>query len=208
MDEEYRVEVELNDADHGYSLRERLRALDLDDKARELLGRGVVVTRDGSRLFLYAPTEPQARGAERIVGDLALAEGVTADVRVTRWHDVEEAWKDASVPLPSSPEEVDAERRAHEAAEIAEAATDGEYDWTLAVHFPSRRGALDLARRLASEGYPVTHRWRYVLIGAATEDAANDLAAELRASLADDVDVRVEVDLSDLARSPLQFLSF
>ena len=51
MDDGFRVEVELDDDEHGYSIRERLRALDLDDRARERLGRGVLVTRDGPRLF-------------------------------------------------------------------------------------------------------------------------------------------------------------
>jgi hypothetical protein len=208
MDEEYRVEVELDDPEHGYSVRERLRALDLDDKARDRLGRGVVVTRDGARLFLYTTTESQGHEAERVVRELVAAEGLTADTRLARWHEVEEAWKDASVPLPESADDVAAERQAHEAAELAEAATEGEYDWTVVVHLPARRAALDLARRVAAEGYPVTHRWRYVIIGVVTEEAANELASELRASLIDKADVRVEVDLSDVARSPLQFLPF
>jgi hypothetical protein len=208
VDDEYRVEVELDDAEHGYSLGERLRALDLDEKARGRLGRGVVVTRDGSRVFLYARTEQQGDEAERIVRELVDAEGLTADTRLTRWHEVEEAWKEASIPLPATPEDVAAERRAHEAAERAEAAEEGEYDWNVVVHLPARRDALDLARELAAAGRPVQQRWRYVVVGAVTQEAAEGLASELRSSLPDEADVRVEVDLSDVARSPLQFLPF
>ena len=54
QDEEFRVEVELDDDEHHLSLARRLRAVDLDDEARERLGSRVVVTRDGSHLFLYA----------------------------------------------------------------------------------------------------------------------------------------------------------
>jgi len=95
------VEVELDDDEHGYSIGERLRALDLDDKARERLGGGLMVTRDGPRLFLYAASEAQAREAEHVVRSLVEADELTAEIRVTRWHPVEEAWKDVSIPLPS-----------------------------------------------------------------------------------------------------------
>ena len=63
MHDEFRVEVELDDAERGYSFGERLRALDLDDTARERLGDGVMVTRDGSRLFVYAASDSEAREA-------------------------------------------------------------------------------------------------------------------------------------------------
>ena len=207
MDEEYRVEVELGDPEHGYSLRERLRALDLDDKARERLGRGVMVTRDGPRLFLYADSEAQARDAEQVVRDLVDAEELSAEVRVTRWHEIEEAWKDASIPLPASAQEAAAEYAAREAAEVAEAQIEGEYDWSVVVHLHERNAAIDLARRLKGESHPVQRRWRYVIVGVVTEERANELAAQLR-SERPDADVRVEVDLSDVARSPLQFLPF
>src|SRR4029450_7948612 len=63
--EDFRVEVELGGGGHGYSLRERLRALNLDDEARERLGKNVVVTRDGSRLFPDAVGGGQGREGER-----------------------------------------------------------------------------------------------------------------------------------------------
>lgn len=208
MPEEYRVEIELDDPEHGYSIRERLQALDLDDRARERLGQGVLVTRDGSRLFLYASGESQAREAERVVRELVASEKLTAETCVTRWHEVEEAWKDASLPLPETAAEVAAEAAAREAAEAAEAKAEGEYDWNVVVHLSGRRPALELARRLADEGHPVTHRWRYVVVSAVTEERAQELADRLRPELPDDADVRIEVDLSDVARSPLQFLPF
>ena len=109
MPEDFRVEVELDDEAHGYSLRERMRALDLDDAARARLGKNVVVTRDGSRLFLYAVDEVQVREAEQVIRSMVDAEGLTADIRVTRWHPVEEDWKDLSVALPRTPDEEQAE---------------------------------------------------------------------------------------------------
>ena len=208
MDEEYRVEVELDDAEHGYSTGERLRALDLDDDARDRLGKKVMVTRDGSRLFLYATTEAHAREAEHVVRDLVESDELTAEIRVTRWHPVEEAWKDASMPLPATPADQEAELAAREAAEVREAEIEGEYDWHVVVRLPGRGDAVALAERLAAEGAAVRRRWRYVTVGVLTEEHAWELAEGLRTELPDDADIRVEANLSDVTRSPLQFLPF
>jgi hypothetical protein len=208
MGEEYRVEVELDDPEQGYSIGERLRAVDLDDAARERLGRKIMVTRDGSRLFLYATTEADAREAERVVRGLVAADELTADIRVTRWHPVEEAWKDASIPLPATAAEQEAERAARETAEAREAEIEGELDWHVVVHLAGRGDAVALADRLAAEGAAVRRRWRYVTVGVLTEDRAWDLADRLRTELPADADIRVEANLSDVAHSPLQFLPF
>jgi hypothetical protein len=208
MGEEYRVEVELDDPEHGYSIGERLRAVDLDDAARERLGRKIMVTRDGSRLFLYATTEADAREAERVVRGLVAADELTADIRVTRWHPVEEAWKDVAVPLPATAAEQEGELAARDAAEAREAEIEGALDWHVVVHLAARGDAVTLADRLAAEGAAVRRRWRYVTVGVLTEERAWDLADRLRGELPDDADIRVEANLSDVAHSPLQFLPF
>ena len=208
MTDEFRVEVELDDAEHGYSIRELLRALDLDDDARERLGQGVAVTRDDSRVFLYADSEEPAREAARIVQELAEADGLTAEIRLTRWHPVEEAWKDASLPLPETREQQEAEYAAREAAEADEALREGSFDWTVAVELSSRDRAKEIATSLAAEGTAVARRWRYVVAGVLTEELAEELAARIRLELEDGEEARVEADLSDVAGSPLHFLSF
>jgi hypothetical protein len=208
MSEEFRVEVELDDPEHGFSIGERLRALDLDEDARRRLGGGVMVTRDGSRLFAYAATEDEARGAERTIRDLVEADDPTAEIVVTRWNEVEEAWKDASIPLPETSEEQRAARAALEASEAREAEAEGRYDWEVVMRMPSRDAAAELARRLRAEGIPVRRRWRYVAAGAPTEERARELAERLRAELPADVEVELDIDLADVTRSPLQFLPF
>jgi len=112
--EEFRVEVELDDDEHHLTLGERLRAVDLDDEARDRLGSRVIVTRDGSHLFLYAQSQASCEEAERVVRELITEDGLTAVVRSTRWHPVEEDWKDITEPLPSTPEELEAEARARD----------------------------------------------------------------------------------------------
>lgn len=177
--EDWRVEVELNDQEHGYSLGERLRALDLDDDARERLGRRVIVTRDGSKLFLYTTTEAEANEAARVVQELAAADRLTAEVRKTQWHPVEEAWKDPSVPLPRSDEDRERELERREADQEA----TGDYDWYVHVHAPDRGAADELERRLRDRDFSVERRWRYLTIGAASEEQIEEITATIRDGL-------------------------
>lgn len=188
MSDEWRVEVELGDEQGHLTLGERLRSIDLDDEARERLGDRVIVTRDGTRMFLYAGTEEQAREADRVARELVASEGLTAEIALTRWHPVEEAWKDASVPLPSTDEERAAEEQRHEAAETRA----GQDEWEVRVDLPSLRDTLDLAGRLEDEGLDVHRRWKHVLVGAPTEDRAAELAERIRSQASPEAQVHVE----------------
>ena len=208
MAEDFRVEVELDDEAHGYPLCERLRALNLDDEARDRLGRNVVVTRDGSRMFAYTNTEAQAREAERVISGLVAEEGLSADLAVTRWHPVAEEWRDASLPLPDTGDEEQVEYEEREAAERREAAEEGEFDWHVVAELRSRDAAGDLSRKLSDDGLPVTRHWRYVTVGAVTEERAEELAERLRAELGESGDVWVEAHLDDDAFRPFQFIGF
>ena len=208
MDDEFQIEIDLDDAAHGYDLRERLRARDLDDEGRERLGRDIMVTRDGSRIFLYAGTEEQAREAERTMRALVEEDGLTADIAVTRWHPVEEAWKDAAIPLPTTAEEDQAEYEAREAAAAEEARQTHEYDWHVVVGgLPGRDEARVVATRLENDGLQVAQRWRYVVVGALTEEQAEEIADRLRSELPD-ADVSVEVNLNELRLPQFLFLPF
>jgi hypothetical protein len=167
--EDWRVEVELNDEQHGYSLGEWLRAFDLDDAARERLGRHVIVSRDGSKLFLYTSTQDEADEAARVVRKLTSAESLTAEIRTTRWHPVEEAWKDASVPLPHTEAEQALERQSREERERREVEAGADYDWHVHVRARDRAEAATLERNLLDQSVPVKRRWRFLTIGALTK---------------------------------------
>jgi hypothetical protein len=191
MSDEWRVEADLDDEQHGFKLGERLRSLSLDDEARERLGDRVVVTRDGPRMFLYAGSEQQAREAERVAREVVAEEGLSAEITLTRWHPDADEWKDASVPMPETDEQRAAERELHEQAAERASRPRWAYQWEVRVDLPSRRDTLELCSRLADEGIDVKRHWKYLLVGAASEERANELADRIRGEAPEGATVEV-----------------
>lgn len=175
IENEWRVEIDLDDEGHGYRLGERLRAHDLDGEARERLGRRVIVTRDGSKLFLYATDEEGAREAERVARDLLEADRLTGRVTVTRWDPESEEWAPAGEAGEARPSE-----RPHP------------YEWEVNLNLPSREAAAEVERRLKEEGLPVHRLWRRVTIDARTGGDAEELAERLRETLPEGVEIWTE----------------
>lgn len=180
MSDEWRVEAELDDEEHGLSLGERLRAFGFDDDARARLGERAVVTRDGSRLFVYTSSGEAAGEAERVVREMLEQDELTADLRVCRWHPVAEEWKDASLPLPRTEEEQLAEYREREAAALEQAEATGEMPYAVGVDMPRLPQALELVEAAREEGLHAHRRWRHVFIDAPTEERAEELAERFR----------------------------
>jgi hypothetical protein len=179
--DEWRVEVDLDDPEHHYKLGERLHALDLDAEAANKLGNKVIVTRDGPKMFLYAGSADQAREAERVARELVDADELSAGIRLTRWHPVEETWKDAALALPETEQAREAEYERREAAEEREAEVEGEYDWEVRADLPSLHETRELAQRLEAEGLDVTRRWKHLFVGAPTEERAAEISKRIEA---------------------------
>ena len=194
MADDFRVAVKFEDEGSilhfGRSLRER----EFEKELREQLGEGVIVTRDGSEVFLYASTPEQAQAAERAVREVLDHQKTQAEVSpVERWHPVEERWEDSSVPLPSTGEEIAAERERQNQQEATESRDLGYAEWEVRVDLPSQRDAVELAERLEAEGIsPIVRRWKDLLIGTATDDDARALAERIRAEAPEGASVNAE----------------
>jgi hypothetical protein len=206
--EDWRVEITLDEEQQGYDLGERLRSHDLDDEARKRLGGRVYVSRNGPQLFLYARSEEQARAAEDVVRELVTAEALTAEFRgVTRWHPVEQEWKDASIPLPRTDDEVRAEVESREAAERREAEEQGSYDWVVKLNASDGDVAKRVAKQLEAQGHPVDRIWRWVTVHVLTEEIGNDLVSSLETELADESEVWLEANVDDPDARDLPFVA-
>src|SRR5262245_39719278 len=197
VQDEWRVEIDLDDEAHGFGIGERLRAHSLDDEARKRLGGRVVVTRDGPRVFLYAGSEAEAREAEAVARELVSGDDLSAEITVTRWHPVAEEWQDATAPLPATEADEREETREKESHEREEALAEGSYDWLVKAELQSREAAAELENKLHDEGLPVHRRWRYVTVDVLTEEQANELGARLREE-APEAEVWIEANPDDI----------
>jgi hypothetical protein len=189
--DEWRVEIDLDDEGHGYKLDERIRAVDLDDEARRRLGGSVTVTRSGPRMFAYTASEEAATEAARVINQLLEADELTARVAVTRWHPIEETWRDFADPLPQTEAQREDERARHEEAEAREAAEEGEYDYEVHVDPPDYGDAVDLEDWLKEEGLPVKRRWKHLSVGALTEERAEQIVTRVRSEAPEGTDIAV-----------------
>jgi hypothetical protein len=179
MADDWRVTVDFDDEGDGTQFAEWLAALELEAEEREQLGDRVVVSRDGPRVFLYADAEHRAQTALDTVTRHLEAEGRRAVTSFDRWHPVEQVWKDASVPLPRSDDEIRAEHERLEDREAAESRERGRAAWEVRIELPDHEGTVRLAEELEARGIPVVRRHTFLLAGAANEDDARALAEEL-----------------------------
>ena len=78
------------------------------------------------------------------------------------------------------------------------------------IDLPSRHEAEQFADRLRAEGLPTVHRWKFVLVGAADEDSANQMAERIREEVPAGATVAVEGTWRDAyaerPHSPFSFL--
>jgi len=183
VSDDFRLTVEFEQPDHGPHLVRFLRELELEDEIRGRLGQRVAVSQAGPHVFLYTATQKQAQAAERLVRQLLAQHRLRANVLpLLRWHPVEERWEDASVQLPQTREEIEAEHQRWEEQEAKEARQLGYAKWEVRVDLPTHNDAVALAKRLEEEGIsPFVRRWKYLLIGTANDDEARALAERLRA---------------------------
>jgi hypothetical protein len=97
------------------------------------------------------------------------------------------------VPLPQTGEQVEVERQRWEEQQTKEAQALGYAEWEVRVDLPSHEDAVRLAEQLEQEGIsPIVRRWKYLLIGTATDDDARALAERIRADAPQGADVKAE----------------
>jgi hypothetical protein len=165
MADDYRIRIQVEDEPEG--LLDRL-GLELGEEAaelaRELRQRRLAVSRDGDDLFVYAATLDEAERARAVVqAELDDLDVPAVTSPVEHWLEAEERWDDE--PPSDTWEESALER--------------GFAPWEVRVQCTSHHEARALAERLESEGYAVERRWRYLIVGASSQEDAAALAERL-----------------------------
>src|SRR5256885_5146684 len=166
MADDWRIRVEIKE-EHAPGLLERL-GFALSDEASELAGelakRRLAVSYDDDDVFVYTSSRAEAESARAVIEAELRDLGIDAVVGpVEHWLEDEEHWDDE--PPDETWEEDELER--------------GYAPWEVRVSCDSHRAARALADRLKQEGYSVERRWRHVIVGTASKEEAEALAARL-----------------------------
>lgn len=180
MNDDWHLEVTPDEPAHGGLLVDRLEARDLEHDLSSAFHDRVIVSRNGDHVFLYAGSREQAEGARSLVLELAKQHGWNLGIDFKHWHPTAEEWEDPDKPLPTDDAARLAEHEEMIAAERRQVEETGHPEFEVRIDLPSRHDAHRFAEQLRSEGLPVVHRWRYILIGATDEDNTNDLAERIR----------------------------
>jgi hypothetical protein len=210
MNDDWRIQVDFVEEGFADSLHDRLDAEELEHDLSRAFQDRVIVSRNGTTLFLYAGEREQAEKARRLVEELAGKEEEEVEVGLTRWHHEAEEWRPADEPLPVDAEAKAAEHAERVARERQETGESGSPEYEVRVDLPSHQDAKELVERLRDEGLRSVHRWKYVLLGAADEDSANELAERVRGEVPAGSTVVVEGTwreaYAERPRSPFSFL--
>jgi hypothetical protein len=166
-DDDWRIRIEVEEEHHATGLLERLGG-DLDTEARKLAedlqARRLAVSRDGDTIFVYSATRAEAERAESLVRGELQKQGFAARTSaIEHWLDEEDRWDDE--PPGETWEEEELDR--------------GFAPWEVRVECPSRQEARELAERLEAEGYQPDRRFQYLIVGTASREDAEALAARL-----------------------------
>ena len=209
MDEGWRVKVSVYDQPGRKSLGRSV------DDLRSQLGDHIRVNSRKTSIFLYAATATAATEAERVAQQVLARGNVVSDSQLEHWDPLEEEWRDmaaepsdaATEPIGAaeSADDEDEERAVHEELQERErqrSMATGVAAWQVRVDLSSRRRVVDLAERLASEGWPVVRRRRFLVAGANCQEDADGLALEIQGYVGADADIRVEKTIFNWGPTP------
>jgi nucleotide-binding universal stress UspA family protein len=210
MNDDWRLQVDLQHAGQARALSEQLQTPELEHNLERAYRDRVVVSVDGPVVFCYAASREQAERTEEVIRRLAGNAGWELTTELRHWHPTAEEWEDPDKPLPRGDDELAAERDQLMQRERAESATQGYPDFEVRVQFQSHGETVELSQRLRDEGLESVTRWRYLLVGALDEDSAKALAQRLSSEVPSGATVTVEatgkVVLDEVGTSPFAVL--
>ena len=179
MSDDWRLRVTLAGSGEASELADQLQHGSLEHGLASGAGERVAVSVDDAEVFLYADARPQLDRARDAIDTLAASRGWRAEAELRRWHPAAEEWEDPDAPLPRDASGTAAEHAELIGHEREESAELGSSEWEVRIQCHSHHDTVELAERLAAEGMQPVRRWRFLLVGAADEDTARQLADRL-----------------------------
>src|SRR3954453_18948428 len=109
MDDDWRLQIDLDDDGIAGNLADHLRAAELEHDLAVDIGRRVIVSHEGERIFLYAGDREQLDRAQGAIEKYIDSKGWKANLELRHWHPDANEWEDPDAPEPSTPAEKEAE---------------------------------------------------------------------------------------------------
>jgi hypothetical protein len=192
MNDEWRLQIDTADPGEALLLVEGLDGPGPGHTLGTAFHDRVIVSREEQRVFLYAGSREQAEAARDLAAKVASENGWSPEISLTHWHPDAEEWEGPDKPLPASDAAKLAEHAELVAAErkAVEAGAPPQYE--VRVDLPSHRDTVRFDEMLEAEGLPTVRRWKYLVVGAADEDTARELATRLEAEAPQGSEVTVE----------------
>lgn len=195
MSDDWRLRIDVHEQGRARRLLQHVDATELEHELESAFQDRVIVSNEESTVFFYAGERQQAERAREVVRRFAGERGWNVDLELRRWHPTSESWEDPDQPLPT-----DAVERAEEHAELIaderRQAGAGSPEFEVRVECASRTDAVRLSERLRAEGLPSVQRFKYVVVGAADEDSAGELARRIAAEAPEGSVVKAEGTLA------------
>ncbi len=207
--DDWRLQVDFREDGIVDAMQDRLDAEDLEHDLSEAFQDRVIASRNEATIFTYAGDKEQAERARALIERLTQEDEEEVAIDFRRWHPIALEWRPADEPLPQDAEARAAEHQAKIAKERRETEEQGYPQYEVRIDFPSHGEAESFADQLRSEALPVARRWKYVLVGAADEDAAKALAERIRNEAPTGSKVTVEGTFKEIAddiHNPFAFL--
>jgi hypothetical protein len=179
MNDDWRVQIDAAEEGQALLLIEGLEAGGDGHDLGDGFDDRVIVSRDGARIFLYAGSRGQVERARDHVAKLAAKNGWDIDADLRHWHHEAEQWEGPDVPLPDGDAQRLAEHEELVAAERKAVQEGAPPQWEVRVDLPSHGDAVRFEDLLRAEEVPAVRRWKYLVVGAADEDTARQLATRL-----------------------------
>ncbi|HEY0277902.1 MAG TPA: hypothetical protein VGC32_06505 [Solirubrobacterales bacterium] len=197
MDDDWRLQINLEDEGKVGEIADHLRSSELEHELSTDLGKRVILSHEGETIYLYAGERGQLDQARPPIEKFLDGKGWKAEFDLRHWHKEADEWESPDVPEPTTAAEHEAEHERRIEIEDEETAeVGGRAAYEVSAKFPSHREARDFAKKLEDEGFEPVRRWHYLVVGAADEDAAKELADRIRAEAPADAEVKAEYSLA------------
>jgi hypothetical protein len=197
MDDDWRLQIDLADDGASGKVADLLRSNEMEHELEVDLKDTVIVSHEGERIFLYAGTREPLDMVRGVTEEFLTSKGWKATIELRHWHPAAEDWEDPDASEPTTTAEEKAERERLMQTEDEEvAAHHGRAEFEVRVEFPSHTEAREFDKKLKGEGYEPVRRWHYLVVGAADEDAAKELADRIREEAPTDSKISVEGSLA------------